>query len=147
MPLTDTAQAFVDGRLKLTDVIGCTNRSTSHHLRYLNIRLHQEIKFAQMGVETEGTATTMMTVGLQAPEAVELSWRMEDTDLFLQGRTDRLFARQQWVRVPFGWGAKRSLWSWIGVQSDGFGAALLNATIDNEYKPGVDALRVGDTSE
>ena len=98
-----------------------------------------QIELAELGIEVEDTASTMMTgVGLQAPEAVELSWKLEDTDLFLQGRTDRLFAQ-----ATVGQSTIR-----LGRQAISFGHGLVFnpmdlvqpfsiATIDNEYKPGM----------
>ena len=77
-----------------------------------------------MGVETEGTATTMMTgVGLQAPEAVELSWRMENG---LIAGSDRPIVCTGNSGSEYHSSPSDLFWSWIGVQSDGFGAALLN---------------------
>ena len=147
MPPTDTAQAFVDGRLKLDWTLSDTISIEAHHVITAGTPQYQtqlQMELAQMGVEMEGAASTMMTgVGLQAPEAVELSWRMEDTDLFLQGRTDRLFAQ-----ATVGQSTIR-----LGRQAISFGHGMVFnpmdlvqpfsiATIDNEYKAGIDALRV-----
>ena len=147
MPPSDTAQAFVDGRLKLDWTLSDAISIEAHHVITAGTPQYQtqlQIELAQMGVEMEGAATTMMTgVGLQAPEAVELSWRMEDADLFLQGRTDRLFAQ-----ATVGQSTIR-----LGRQAISFGHGMVFnpmdlvqpfsiATIDNEYKAGIDALRV-----
>ena len=147
MPPTDTAQAFADGRLKLDWTLSDAISIEAHHVITAGTPQYQtqlQMELAQMGVEMEGAASTMMTgVGLQAPEAVELSWRMEDTDLFLQGRTDRLFAQ-----ATVGQSTIR-----LGRQAISFGHGMVFnpmdlvqpfsiATIDNEYKAGIDALRV-----
>ena len=50
-----------------------------------------EIRSANFGMELEdeNSGSFMTGVGLQAPEAVELSWNGdEEADLFLQGRTN-----------------------------------------------------------
>ena len=147
MPPSDTAQAFVDGRLKLDWTISDAISIEAHHVVTAGTPQYQtqlQLELAQMGVEIEDTASTMMTgVGLQAPEAIELSWRLEDSDLFLQGRTDRLFAQ-----ATIGQSTIR-----LGRQAVSFGHGMVFnpmdlvqpfsiATIDNEYKPGVDAVRV-----
>ena len=147
MPPSDTAQAFADGRLKLDWTLSDAVSIEAHHVITAGTPQYQtqlQMELAQMGVEMEGAASTMMTgVGLQAPEAVELSWRMEDTDLFLQGRTDRLFAQ-----ATVGQSTIR-----LGRQAISFGHGMVFnpmdlvqpfsiATIDNEYKAGIDALRV-----
>lgn len=147
MPPSDTAQAFVDGRLKLDWTVSDAISVEAHHVITAGTPQYQtqlQLELAQMGVEIEETASTMMTgVGLQAPEAIDLSWRLEDTELFLQGRTDRLFAQ-----ATVGQSTIR-----LGRQAISFGHGLVFnpmdlvqpfsiATIDNEYKPGVDALRL-----
>ena len=147
MPPTDTAQAFVDGRLKLDWTLSNAISIEAHHVITAGTPQYQtqlQIELAQMGVEMEDSASTMMTgVGLQAPEAIELSWRLEDTDLFLQGRTDRLFAQ-----ATVGQSTIR-----LGRQAISFGHGMVFnpmdlvqpfsiATIDNEYKAGIDALRI-----
>ncbi len=86
-------------------------------------------------------------VGLTAPEALPLTWwgwrDNEASDLYVQGRTDRLYAK---FSVP-GFDAV------IGRQPITFGAGRMftpldlvspftPATIDSEYKPGVDAVRL-----
>ena len=94
MPPTDTARAFVDARLKLDWTISDAISVEAHHVITAGTPQYQtQIELAQMGVEIEETASTMMTgVGLQAPiDRVVVA--LEDTDLFLQGRTDRLFAQ------------------------------------------------------
>src|SRR5690606_33009553 len=82
-------------------------------------------------------------VGLTAPELVDLTWELEEDAAVLRGRTDRL-----WVRGTFG----RTDVT-VGRQPVSFGTGVLftpldlvapfhPATIDQEYKPGVDAARV-----
>ena len=147
MPPSDTAQSFVDGRIKLDWTLSDAISIEAHHVITAGTPQYQtqlQTELEAMGLEVEGAATTMMTgVGLQAPEAVELSWRMDDTDLFLQGRTDRLFAQ-----ATVGQSTIR-----LGRQAISFGHGMVFnpmdlvqpfsiATIDNEYKAGIDALRV-----
>ena len=147
MPPSDTAQSFVDGRVKLDWTLSDSISIEAHHAITAGTPQYQtqlQTELEVMGVEVDGGATTMMTgVGLQAPEAVELSWRMDDTDLFLQGRTDRLFAQ-----ATVGKSTIR-----LGRQAISFGHGMVFnpmdlvqpfsiATIDNEYKAGIDALRV-----
>lgn len=87
-----------------------------------------------------GTSTG---VGLLAPEVVDLSWVAWDEDLTVRGRIDRAYLA--WT--PDGLGLT------VGRQPITFGNAqvftpldLVNpfnpAVIDQEYKPGVDAVRV-----
>ena len=147
MPPSDTAQSFVDGRLKLDWTVNDSISIEAHHVITTGTPMYQsqlEMELEQMGVELGGGATTMMTgVGLQAPEAIDLSWRLDDTDLFLQGRTDRLFAQ-----ATVGKNTLR-----LGRQAISFGHGMVFnpmdlvqpfsiATIDNEYKAGIDALRI-----
>lgn len=148
MPPSDTAQGFVDtrGRLQwdLTDNLSLE----AHHVVTAGTPQYQtqlQMDLAEMGVELEDAmASNLMTgVGLQAPEAVDLSWRMEDSDLFLQGRTDRFF-----LQTSFGNNTLR-----VGRQAISFGHGMVFnpmdlvqpfsiATIDNEYKAGIDAVRL-----
>jgi len=147
MPPSDTAQAFLDGRIKVDWTLNDSISIEAHHVVTAGTPMYQtqlETELQQMGVELEGGATTMMTgVGLQAPEAIDLSWQLEDTDLFLQGRTDRVFAQ-----ATVGKNTLR-----LGRQAISFGHGMVFnpmdlvqpfsiATIDNEYKAGIDALRI-----
>ncbi len=147
MPQSDTAQSFVDGRVKLDWTLNDTFSVEAHHVVTAGTPMYQsqlQSGLADMGLEIDGGMSTMMTgVGLQAPEAVKLSWRMEDSDLFLQGRTDRLFAQAN---------VGKSIIR-LGRQAISFGHGMVFnpmdlvqpfsiATIDNEYKAGIDALRV-----
>jgi hypothetical protein len=146
MPPSDTAQSFVDGRLKLDWSVSDAISIEAHHAITTGTPQYQtqlQSDLAQMGLEMEGNTTNMMTgVGLQAPEALDLSWRMDDADLFLQGRTDRFF-----VQALMGQSTLR-----LGRQAISFGHGMVFnpmdlvqpfsiATIDNEYKAGIDALR------
>ena len=79
----------------------------------------------------------------QAPEAVELSWNGdEEADLFLQGRTDSCISKEvypvdlQIGRQPISFGNGFVFSPLDLVQPFSF------ATIDNEYKPGIDAIRL-----
>jgi hypothetical protein len=95
------------------------------------------------GAPTSGGLGTNTGVGLQAPELVDLTWVPFDEDLTLQTRVDRLSLAYR----PDGMGLT------VGRQPVTFGNAavftpldLVNpfnpAVIDQEYKPGVDAVRL-----
>ena len=148
MPPSDTAQGFVDMRGRLQWEVLDNLSVEVHHVVTSGTPQYQtqlQLDLAEMGVELEeGMASNLMTgVGLQAPEAVDLSWSMDDTDLFLQGRTDRLF-----LQTSFGNHTLR-----VGRQAISFGHGMVFnpmdlvqpfsiATIDNEYKAGIDAVRL-----
>jgi len=91
-----------------------------------------------------GLAGTNAGVGLQAPELVDLTWQPDTgPNLTIRGRTDRLSVKY----------SRSGLDVTLGRQPVTFGSGLVftpmdivnpfnAATIDTEYKPGVDALRV-----
>src|SRR5690606_19624752 len=90
-----------------------------------------------------GLAGASTGVGLTAPEALPLTWDVHEGDILVRGRTDRA-----WVRGRFG-GVDATL----GRQPVSFGNGRIStprdlvapfhpATVDTEYKPGVDAARV-----
>lgn len=126
MPPSDTAQGFLDTRARLQWDLTDNLSLEAHHVVTAGTPMYQtqlQLELAEMGVTPEeGMGSNLMTgVGLQAPEAIELSWRMEDSDLFLQGRTDRLFCKQPSVTALYGWDDKRFLlvtawflirWTW-----------------------------------
>lgn len=123
-------QGIGDGRLKLSAAWG----------RWA-AEVHHEITLLERGATGLPGAST--GVGLTAPEAVDLTWQVDQDDLVLRGRTDRL-----WVRGRFG-----AVDVTLGRQPVSFGAGTVftpldlvapfhPATIDQEYKPGVDAARV-----
>ena len=59
-------------------------------------QLEIELQNFGMELEDDSSGSFMTGVGLQAPEAVELSWKGdEEADLF-QGRTDRRHQRKCW---------------------------------------------------
>lgn len=130
MPPDPLGQGIVDGRAKL-----------ELRTRWVDADLHHET-WAISG--TASAFTTSTGVARQAPEAVDLSWSAVDVDGFsLQGRVDRAVAT---VHVPHVDVA-------LGRQPISFGAGLfftpfdlvnpfVPTTIDQEYKPGVDAARV-----
>ena len=149
LPPKTHAQAFIDGRLKLSWKPTESLRFEAHHVVTSGTLAPQNQlmrELTAMGVEPNeenGSGVFMTGVGLNAPEAVELSWAVDDEELFLQGRTDRLWIRQQFGRTDVT----------VGRQAIGFGNGLAFnpldlvqpfsfATIDSEYKPGVDAFRV-----
>ena len=147
-PPTNYGQGFLDGRLKFR--LEGKNWSTEiHHVVTMastSPTTQLEIELQNMGMELEeSTSGSFMTgVGLQAPEIIKLSWKgKEESDLFLQGRTDRLYFK----------GSLEGLDVQIGRQPISFGNGFVFspldlvqpfsfATIDSEYKPGIDALRL-----
>ncbi len=146
-PSSNYGQAFVDGRLKLRWQLMNEVYVEAHHAITYGTAppmTSLEEELLSLGIETDENATVMMTgVGLQAPEVVELSWKGEDGDLFLQGRTDRLFVQASLGSVDIR----------LGRQPISFGHGLMFnpmdlvqpfsfATIDSEYKPGIDSFRI-----
>lgn len=130
MPDHPFGNAVVDGRLKLE--VGYRDR--------LSFQVHQTVTGLTANASGLGPTTG---AGLQAAEVVDLSWVAFDDDLTLRGRVDRLSVA--WT--PDGMGLT------VGRQPITFGNAnvftpldLVNpfnpAVIDQEYKPGVDAVRV-----
>jgi hypothetical protein len=115
----------------------------------LRVDATDDLRFEVHHAATALTATsagalggTSTGVGLQAPELVDLSWVATDADLTLRGRVDRLSARYTVGPATLT----------AGRQPVSFGAGLAftpldlvnpftPAVIDQEYKPGVDALR------
>jgi hypothetical protein len=130
MPDAPSAQGVLDGRLKLE----------FRHRDLLRVTVHQTATALTAGSSSPlGTSTG---VGLQAPEVVDLSWTAFSDDLELRGRIDR--ASVAWT--PDGFALT------VGRQPISFGNTsiftpldLVNpftpAVIDQEYKPGVDAVR------
>ena len=146
MPDGAYGQGFVDGRLKV-DWQGRYLQFQGHHAITLGTpppqsQLQEQLE--AMGVESASSSLMMTGVGLQAPEAIELSWRaFEEDDLFVQGRTDRFYLQGDIQNVTFR----------LGRQPISFGHGMMFnpmdlvqpfsvATIDSEYKPGLDALRL-----
>lgn len=132
MPENPTGSGVADFRLKL---------SASYRDR-IELVLHHTTTALTASPATGGLGTST-GVGLQAPEVVDLSWVAFDEDLTLRGRVDRAFVAWK----PDGMALT------VGRQPITFGNAavftpldLVNpfnpAVIDQEYKPGVDAVRV-----
>ncbi len=132
MPDDPTGSGVLDVRAKLGIDAGDPFRLEFHH--------------AVTG-RAPGEASGMgagLGVGQEAPEAIDLSWSAVDADqMQLFGRTDRMVIRSSMGPVGIA----------LGRQSISFGAGqfftpidLVNpfhpATVDTEYKPGVDAFRV-----
>lgn len=127
-----TATAAIDGRLKLEAKLG-PFQGVVHHA------ITGTAPNAAQGGGAIGTG-----VGRRAPEALPLTWVGADGEgLRLQGRTDRLYLK---LSVP-------GLDVTLGRQAISFGhgsfftpldlvSPFFPTTIDQEYKPGVDALRV-----
>jgi hypothetical protein len=150
LPPEPYGQAFVDGRLKMVWSPTKTFRFEGHHVVTIGTlmpqtQLARELQLMGFEQSEEDSASPFMTgVGLQAPQAVDLSWQGDkDSELMMQGRTDRLFVRSRFGRVDIT----------LGRQAVGLGNGLMFnpmdlvqpfsfATIDSEYKPGVDAFRL-----
>lgn len=137
------AKTFVVGTYAADDLFG--QGTGAFRLRgtlaskHLDVVVHHEV------VAISGLTTASLGVGLTAPELVDLTWVASDDDdtLLVRGRTDRLAAT---VHVPH-------VDVTVGRQPISFGSGLffqpmdlvnpfLPATVDSEYKPGVDAIRV-----
>jgi hypothetical protein len=128
-----TGTAAVDGRLKLEAKVG-PFQGVFHHA----------ITGTVPNSSAQGGTGIGTGVGRQAPEAIPLTWVGADGDgMRLQGRTDRLFVK---FSVPH-------FDLTVGRQAISFGhasfftpldlvAPFFPTTIDQEYKPGVDAIRV-----
>jgi len=132
MPDDPAGMGAVDGRVRLKFDFGDLLRFEMHHA-----------VTATTGAMGDGLGVGL-GVGLDAPEALDLSWAMEESEgMTLAGRTDRLVMESTIGSTDMT----------IGRQPITFGQGrfftpldLVNpfhaATIDSEYKPGVDALRV-----
>ncbi|MCP4806105.1 MAG: hypothetical protein GY913_06755 [Proteobacteria bacterium] len=131
MPEDPSGQGIVDFRLKT-------------ELRYKRLLVFKAHHATTLLVPGSTTSTASTGVGIQAPEALPLSWEAYDTDgLVLRGRMDRLSAT---LRVPH---ADITL----GRQPLSFGKTSFftpldlvspfnPAVVDQEYRPGVDAARL-----
>lgn len=126
-------QAATDARLNV-DVKASVFRFQVHHAVTTTI-----------GGATANNATLSTGVGRPAPEIVDLTWVFSDegASSAVQGRTDRLLMQ---ARLP-------GIDLTIGRQPVTFGSAMIFSprdlvnpffptTLDTEYKPGVDALRL-----
>ncbi|NOY27176.1 MAG: hypothetical protein GXP62_15010 [Oligoflexia bacterium] len=138
-PDTPQGQGIFDARLKLRADLGKSWRLTFHH-----------------DISTVVGATTTLGgsgVAATAPELIDLTWTQPGdaattsatsaTSTTIQGRTDRLLLQGEIGPVSLA----------LGRQPVSFGSGLFftpldlvspffPGTIDTEYKPGVDALRV-----
>jgi hypothetical protein len=148
MPEEPYGQGFVDGRLKLKWRVNSNISFEAHHVLTMGSARtpsQLELELSALG-PTEGSASAIGVisgVGLQAPEAIDLSWGTEgDGALSVQGRTDRLNMKATFGTVDLQ----------IGRQPVVFGNAFIfnprdlvlpfsASVIDAEYKPGVDAMR------
>lgn len=126
-------QGIADLRLKLLARFGERVRLDAHHALT-----------ARNALPISGLAGTSAGVALEAPETVDLSWEAETGDaLEVTGRTDRLALRATLPgvdvvlgRQPVTFGTGQFFTPMDVVNPFGV------ATIDTEYKPGIDALRV-----
>ena len=144
-------QGYLDGRVKLRVDFSDSIRLEAHHALTAGTsapKTQLEVDLEALGIDVSEADSSLGSsqtgVGLTAPEVVELSWQaFEDDDLSLQGRTDRLF-----IHASFGTTDIR-----LGRQAISFGHGMFFnpmdlvqpfsfATIDSEYKSGIDALRI-----
>ncbi len=133
-PLSDpSGQGVADLRLKGTLTVGDAWRFEVHHAVST---LHVPSSGSPLGAGSG--------VALTAPELIDLTWQPDTgAGMVIRGRTDRLTAR---LSVP-------NLDLTVGRQPVTFGSGLVftpmdvvnpfsAATIDTEYKPGIDAVRM-----
>ena len=147
LPEEPNLMVIGDGRLKLSAKVGDAWKMGFHHAVTTATPSAPSQIEEMFDLDTGSGGSTMgfgTGVGLTAPEAIELSWTaFPDSDWMLRGRTDRLWV--SWEAGP----ARVTL----GRQAISFGTGrfftpldLVNpfspATIDSEYKPGVDSLRL-----
>jgi len=131
MPGGSMGQGIVDGRLKLE----------LEAADLVELQVHHALTTTTPGQTMSVLASS--GVGQQSPEAVDLSWdAVEDDGLAVRGRVDRLVAKLSIPHFDLA----------VGRQAITFGKTvfftpmdLVNpfhpAVIDQEYKPGVDAVR------
>ena len=134
LPDDPLGQGVWDARLKMTGELG----------RAVRFELHGTSTALAPAPASDGLGGTSTGVGLRAPEALELSYRWKGSDgLQVQGRVDRALLRAETGSVT----------TTLGRQAISFGNSLVftpldlvnpftPAVIDQEYKPGVDAVRV-----
>jgi hypothetical protein len=147
LPEDPSLTVIGDARLKLSGTIGDNwamemNHALTFSTPSASSRLEESFDL-DLG-EASSSSGFGTGVGLSAPELIELSWEaFEDADWSARGRTDRLWL--SWEEGP----ARVTL----GRQAVSFGTGRFftpldlvspfsPATIDSEYKPGVDALRI-----
>jgi hypothetical protein len=148
MPSSTYGQSFIDGRLKLKTKLHPSIRLVAHHAVTMGSmapesKLSQELAMLDQDADVEMNSGFMTGVGLSAPEAITLSWKaFEESELMMQGRTDRLYlefslqnVEMRVGRQPISFGYGMAFNPMDLIQPFGV------ATIDNEYKPGVDAIR------
>lgn len=135
LPADPTAQGIVDGRLKVELDAGRWSFQGHHAVTALT-------PSPALSVSSSG-------VGLTAPQALDLSWRawddqdQGDTAMALQGRTDRLNLAATFGPARITAGRQPvSLGNGLAFAPLDLVNPFFPSTIDQEYKPGVDALRV-----
>lgn len=132
LPADPTAQGIVDGRLKL-----------SLKTPALRVLVHHAVT-AQTAPTTRTTGQT--GVGLQAPQSVDLGWQgfdeAESPDaMTLQGRTDRLSVSGDIQSLTWTIGRQPiTLGHGLGFTPMDLVNPFFPTTVDQEYKPGVDAV-------
>lgn len=150
MPPSTSAQAFVDARAKLLWRPATGVKLVAHHVitagtTAVSSQLESELSALGISNEDGQSSSPLMTgVGLQSPQLIELSWALEDqSGMTLQGRTDRLYlqtgagpAEIRVGRQPVSFG------NGLAFNPMDLVAPFSFATIDAEYKPGIDAVRI-----
>ncbi|MBN1336098.1 MAG: hypothetical protein JXB39_09070 [Deltaproteobacteria bacterium] len=131
LPQDPFAQSTLSGRLTLA----------LRHEEWLRVDVHPEVSLLAGTLSGFGSIAT--GVGQEAPEAIPLTWDLEDSDaLIARLRVDRAAATL----------ARPGFEATLGRQPITFGegrlftpldlvAPFTPATLDTEYKPGVDAFR------
>ncbi len=140
---------IVDFRLKASAELGSRLRLEVHHDLAAFAQTPSAVALEAAG-QSSGSGFGSSGVGRTAPEAVDLTWEQPELDdrtgegnLFVRGRIDRLVLEGSFGQTEVA----------LGRQAIGFGSGmfftpldLVNpffpGTIDTEYRPGVDALRV-----
>jgi len=91
--------------------------------------------------ETTGFGATSTGVATSAPQTVNLDWEVDGG--VLRGRTDRLYVQGELGPVTVAFGRQPvSFGTGLAFTPLDLVSPFSPATIDTEYKPGVDALRV-----
>lgn len=136
-PSDPVAQSTLDGRLKLRLDIG-----------QWRVEAHHAISAVSGGALSLGLGGTGVVTGV--PELVDLTWTEPSSgsagsggDLVITGRTDRLLVQGELGPVTLALGRQPvSFGSGMFFTPLDLVAPFFPATIDTEYKPGVDAVRV-----
>ncbi len=157
-------QATIDGRLKLSGAYGDVVRVELHHAATMTSAPDLGALIAEnlglpdlMGFDSGAIPGAASGVGQQAPEALDMSWEIDDSGKLQIPNTGgdgsqilRVFGRVDRARITL---SVPGVDMTLGRQPVSLGNTtiftpmdLVNpftpTTIDSEYKPGVDAVRV-----